>query len=137
MDVGGGDFWAGAGFTGLTGLIGTLIVRWFTRRESLEDRLQRWQEDTVKRVHGENALLRKEVADLEKEVDILKRRDARTYIIETCLRLVVVELKHLAPHNEKLNQVATMLARTVPFHPDLPDDMLDLLRHINDGHEPS
>lgn len=119
------SFWTGAGAAGITGL-GAVWLRKLLHRESLEDRLQRFQTELVAEVRAENATLRSKVATLE-------HRDARVLIVETCLRLVVVELKRIDPDNEKLDQVATMLTRAVPMDRVLPDDMIelvDLLRSV-------
>lgn len=116
-------FWTGAGATGITGLLGVWIRR-ATRKESLEERLNRWQTETVQAVKAENA-------DLREEVETLKEREGRLFIVETCLRLVVLEVMRLDPDSPVLRQVGAMLTNALPVDPELPDDMRELLVKID------
>jgi hypothetical protein len=113
VELGGSDFWTGAGTTAGAGFIG-FLAHWFRRGERLEAKLD---------------AMREKIAGLEK-------RDARVYIVETCLRLVVVELKRVDPDNEKLHQVATILTRAVPMDRKIPDEMGELLDLIEPGMSP-
>lgn len=123
-------FWSGVGAAALTGVIGWVsgFFRWLSdlsknkseRREGLEERLQRWQKETVERVHSENAGLRAEVADL-------KTLTARLPIMEACLRLAVEALHHVAPDAPELRHIGALLREAVPVDMETPDAMRDLL----------
>lgn len=104
VEIGGNDFLAGAGTAAGAGIVG-YIIHWLRRGERLEARMEKMRET----------------------IAMLEKRDARVYIIETCLRLVVTELKRVDPENEKLHQVATILTRAVPLDRKIPDDMGELL----------
>lgn len=119
----GPDFWTGAGAAGAAGLFGWL-GRMALRRESLEERLQRWQTETVKEVRSENADLRGEVAKL-------KPIAARLVIVESCLRLAVDALHSIAPESPELRQIGTLLRTAIPVDPDTPDDMHELMQKID------
>jgi hypothetical protein len=116
------SFWQGAGATGLTALV-ALWVRRVTRRESLEERLQRWQEATVAQVRQENISLRIELAEV-------KARALRVPVMEACLRLAVDALHRLCPNSPELRQIGVLLSRAVPIDPTVPDEMRDILNRI-------
>jgi len=122
-------FWQGAGAVGITGIV-AVWVRKLAKRESLEDRLQRWQESTVASVRAENQELRREVTGLEREVATLNAKTGRVDIVEACLRLSVEALARIAPGAPELRQIAVLLSKAVPIDPDVPDDMRAILARI-------
>lgn len=115
-------FWQGAGAAGITGFI-ALWIRKITKRESLEDRLQRWQEATVQRVQKENEGLRAEIGALKESV-------ARMPVMEACLGLAVNALHRIAPGSPELRQIGALLSRSFHADSDIPDDMRELLDRI-------
>ena len=123
-------FWTGAGAAGLTGAVG-LILRKLAGKESLEDRLQRWQIETVQQVRSENASVRAENATLRTEVSRLRTASERLYIVESCLRIVVVKLQSIAADSPELQQVGALLSRVILVDEDTPDVMRDLLSQID------
>lgn len=116
------NFWQGVGGAGLTAFA-AVWVRKLTRRESLEERLQRWQETTVKRVQNENVTLRLEMADL-------KEKASQIPIMKACLSLAVDALHRLSPNSPELRQIGVLLSRAMPIDPNVPDDMRDILNRI-------
>lgn len=127
-------FWQGAGATGLTGIVG-LVALWVRRRigketkkESLEERLQRWQESTVAQVRKENLSLRLEMAGLREQASQIP-------IMKACLSLAVDALHRLSPNSPELRQIGVLLSRAMPIDPTVPDDMRDILNRIRpSGH---
>lgn len=116
------SFWQGAGATGLTAIV-AVWVRRFTKKESLEERLQRWQEATVAQVREENSSLRLEMA-------ALKAQASQIPIMKACLSLAVDALHRLSPNSPELRQIGVLLSRAMPIDPTVPDDMRDILNRI-------
>lgn len=116
-------FWSGAGAAGLTGLFAWIISK-FRSKESLEDRLSRWQESTVARVQAENDGLRREITEL-------KAVTSRLPIVEACLRLAVEALYHVAPEAPELRQIGTLLRKAFPVDADTPDEFRDMVAKLD------
>lgn len=116
------NFWHGAGGMGITGII-ALWIRKITKRESLEERLQRWQEQTVQRVQSENETLRAEVRSLKTSV-------ARMPVVEACLGLAVNALYRISPNAPELRQIGALLSNSFSIESEIPDDMRELLDRL-------
>lgn len=119
MTVSDPHFWGGVAAAVITGLFGWLVQK-VRHRESLEDRLQRWQTETVQRFRDENA-------DLRTEIATLKSMAARLPIMEACLRLAVDALHQIAPESPELRQIGALLRRAIPVDHDTPHDLRELI----------
>lgn len=100
----------GAAFLGALQMIRRVWLKKTNRKESLEDRLQRWQEKIVGEVRESERACRAENEELRSKIIVLEKRDSRVFIIESCLRLLVVEVRKHDPGSPVLKQVETMLS---------------------------
>jgi hypothetical protein len=119
----GGSFISGSAVGAIVPVIVWIGNKLFGRREGIEARLERWQQETVKRLSDENA-------DLRAAVVKCQQKDRRMMAMEMIVRATVPELRRLAPHNPVLGQAAAMV-RAFPVDPDMPENWTDLLGDID------
>lgn len=110
-------------FTGIVTTLGGVFAWVIKRGESIDARLQRWQEQTVQRFAGENAELLREVLGLRRAVN-------RTTHLELALRLAVDELVRHAPDSPALLLVHDVLAVAYPVGIEASEDMADIIAKL-------
>lgn len=108
---------------GMLTALGAVLARMAWRRESIEERLQRWQSETVQRV-SERA------GQLEAEVMRLRLVVARVTHLELGLKLAVDEVARLDPGSRVLVLLRDVLTVAYPVEAEAPEDIADLLRKL-------
>lgn len=105
----------------ITGIV-TVFVRGLSRRETSEERLARWQSETVIRVNTENKDLRDQVKALQQSV-------ARLFNIEIAYQLVANDLGIRAPESLALAQAEAIMRVTLSAA--APERMMEKIREID------
>jgi hypothetical protein len=108
---------------GVLAALGAVLAKMLWRRESIEDRLQRWQSETVKRVSDR-------ADQLEAEVMRLRLVVARVTHLELGLKLAVDEVARLDPGSRVLVLLHDVLTVAYPVEAEAPEDIAALLRQF-------
>lgn len=106
----------------LTTLAAVFGIVW-KRRESIEERLQRWQTETVERVTAR-------AKELETEVLKLRIAVARVTHLELGLKIAVDELARVSPDNPVLLLLHDVLAAAYPIEVEAPEDIAGLIKKL-------
>lgn len=108
---------------GMLTALGAVLAKMLWRRESIEERLQRWQSETVQRVSDR-------AGQLEAEVMRLRLVVARVTHLELGLKLAVDEVARLDPGSRVLVLLRDVLTVAYPVEAEAPEDIADLLRKL-------
>lgn len=110
-------------FLGMLTMLATVLGVWWRRRESIEERLQRWQSETVQRATARGN-------ELERRVIIAEAKVARVTHLELALRLAVDELAAKVPDSPVLLLLHDVLAVAYPVPLDTPEDVAAMLKKL-------